>query len=466
MPSKPIKTALATTLATTFVFGALAGTAATSAQAAPLPEAGVEQLAGDLAKSFLQGIVGKSGGFLFDSIFGAGDKSAEELASIASKQDELAAQISQVDQDILNVKSTIDENRVQASINTLSDLSASYNQMYLNTYQPIAEAALAAKNGDGTEDDLQRAKDAFIREYENSQFALDGNAQRIHQSLASGKTDSLTKQYGQALMDKGYLNSTDSQKLRETLAWAQDVQAVAVFMQREYYAAKAAPATVSRVEQQFVTWNKAETDDLPPAIPADQIVVPKDGSTVGGTVLKVTGDDSVQALLEADPMTAIEKQNPGWMLPTGKAVLATARAVQSARGSKTSEKLAHAAAAGDGSAAWAAAVGTTGFVWTSDTTKLEVNCGSTSWTDGIAARSTPKPITYTVHQAAMVDTLIVAGMPAALPDVPINNAETANRASCTKTLNGFFGTQSTFPFATTAGVVLTKTSTVDYMAQS
>jgi hypothetical protein len=448
-----------------------------SAKAESIQEAGVEQVAGYLAKSLLTGIIGKGGAGIFDSIFGelAGDPTADELEKIEAKQNELAIQITKVDADINAVKSTIDENRFQDSIKELSDLSALYNQMYLNTYKPIAEVALDVKRGNKTEADLESAKQDFVNEYANGQSTLDSHAQQIHQSLAPGMTDSLIKQYGQVLMDKGYLNSADSQKLQDTMAWAQDIEAIATFMEGEYYAATGSTKTVDRVEEQFAAWNKTETDSLPPAIPQGQIVLPQNNSTKGAAVLKTTGDESVQWLLDENPMTAIEKQNPGWTLPTSKTMMATKTAVQSAPGEKTTEKLAQAASPGQGSPAWSAAVGTTGLVWTSDTAKTnEVPCGvgpSAYNADTLEA----KKITFTVHKAASLDT--DKAQPIAMPNVLpnnltgdpllVDNISKETRASCVKTLNGYLTSPGLpSPMNATAGVVLTQTSTIDYMAQT
>jgi hypothetical protein len=198
-----------------------------------LKEAGIEtDIAEFLGKSLVSGIVGAGGAKGFNSALAAifGDPTTEALDTITSQLDAVTTQVAALQQDVTQLQTTVDTNYYNDVARNLEQQINAINELQIQGLQGIVDDAKALQAVKGTPGEatartnLDNSKASFVRIYEDSFAAYSAIAPNIHEVLlpAGALTDkSILKARGQVLMNKGYVNSGDSDdlyRLQSTLA--------------------------------------------------------------------------------------------------------------------------------------------------------------------------------------------------------------------------------------------------------
>jgi len=440
--------------------------------------------AGKLVESVLEGIAFEGGsegaGFLFGLLFPEEDSTAPQFEKLNTKLDGISAQLVEVEAEVEAVKTEVDISEEDGALKDLRGFSNTVRDLYDNDYLPVSTAAIAlAKAKEAGTDtaaaqaQLDQAKADFVAAYKQK----DVGTILLNQGdyiTGGGGIKSAPKLVGRVMMDKGYVSYDDSVALQRFYDALADQQAATQMMQLEYdlatnngkyatnatnYQSVAAAATkVPVITKGHIIATPAGTAST---AGATEFMTPtytdEDGSTEPYGALKWPID-------ARSPIAPIEAANPGWTLPNNATLGLLTTGVKGAPGDTLLQKIKNAALRDVPNQGWEDSARTrwyaslsNGYLWTSDTSKsIDVYCG-----DYFAAGSL-----FPMAQWRKFD---------------VQNAAKTSGASATfsarhnlapKPMGDFVGYSMSKCAAAensavdmTAGVALSKVSTVDYMAQ-
>jgi hypothetical protein len=353
---------LATGLSACSTDGSAPDSASSSASGAitesvDVKEAGIEtDIAEFLGKSLVSGVVGAGGAKGFNSALAAifGDPTTEALDTITSQLDAVTTQVAALQKDVTQLQNTVDTNYYNDVARNLEQHMNTINELQLQELQGIVDDAKALQTAKGTPGEatartnLDNSKASFVRVYEENFAAYSAIAANIHEVLlpAGALTDkSILTARGQVLMDKGYVNSGDSDdlyRLQNTLA---QEEALAVYLNAEYLVMSGKQAAADRLVTDWSNAQIQETAVLPPRIPTGAIVVTPNSRFAGAleflppTYLQ-DGTPQFYANVANAQVPAVVAANPGWSLPTNDQVAALTNSTSGQVGSTAAMKLA------------------------------------------------------------------------------------------------------------------------------
>ncbi len=467
-----------------------------------------------LVDSVLEGIAFESGsegaGFLFGLLFPEEDTITPQFEKMNTKLDAISQQLVQVEAAVAAVKTEVDIAEEDGALKDLRGFANTVRDLYDNDYLPVSTAAIAlAKAKEAGTDttaaqaQLDQAKADFVAAYKQKDIGtiLLNQGDYI---TGGGGIKSAPKLVGRVMLDKGYVNHNDSVTLQRFYDALADQQAATQMMQLEYdLATNNGKYAANSANYQGVV---ADATRVPVIADGSIIVTPTGAaSTVGATEFMApdhttadgTVDQPYREVLRlpfgggwnpTDPVDAIIAANPGWELPSNSTMLSLTGAVKGVQGDNYAAKLSEAASpatpddASRGDQArsrykWQGAT-STGGLWTSNLTdSTPVVCEVRQNT--IFEPDTINYVTYRLHNGvSLTGTPQAHAMPIGLDKWIAGDYDEqvgTGTDNCVNKITEFLTDQDPSsgaalglpfnPFNAKAGVALSRTTSVDYMAQ-
>jgi hypothetical protein len=257
-------------------------------------EAGIgTDIAEFLARNVASGIVGAGGAKVFNSVVAElfGDPTAAKLDEIDSQLTAVSGQISALQAQVGQLQSTVDSNYYNEVARNLEQQINAINELQIQKLQGIVVAAKSLEQAKGTtgeadaKTNLDRAKADFVQVYASNFAAYSAIATNIYQVLlpAGAITDkSILKARGAVLLNKGYIDSRDSEDLRRLQDVLAQEQALAVYLNAEYLALNGQqPEADALVTRWADEWQPAQEQAMPPTIPYGTVIPTKNHNLTG-----------------------------------------------------------------------------------------------------------------------------------------------------------------------------------------
>ncbi len=475
---------------------------ATSSPAAVAKQAGADPVStvseigiGFIAKSVLGGILSaganRGAGFLMAQLNGP-DATTQSLDLIKTELGQVTSRLDQIQTSLVRVEGGIvsaDLNDANGEVSRLNDVVTG---LYDTRYRPVVDAALTYEQA--KENGLPTTAAAAILQTRKDDFGRDAAAAGLQSILRTqhsylmpnSRMDSLLKRTGKQLMLKDFVTSFDSARLRDLYVELADEEALTAKMLLEYDLLQGDTAAFDRDAKLYQSFAGLEINNLPPQIPAMDIVDTRNRTTTGTQMyMSPVGPDGIQPLpkelwapttpegvhMGPDTVAPVLAANPGWDLPTIAQLTALYSATKNAplstgvssdfSGSDRLERLwwnGYGYNANADARDYSTVLARRWFhqiVWSKDMAQSNtMECGTPG------RRYTR---VYTLRQVASFeakDRILTATQPGRIPDFA-RNLNWSDRTACDAEVRDMYSTA-----AFSASFILTQTSKADYMAQS